>query len=201
MSLGKRGFSLLQMLTVVGIIIFVAAFILIAADPKRRQAQARDAQRLIAVNAVLRAVLQKEADDRVNFAGETSAPILADDTYAQVIVIDDGGIDCSNPNQRPGCGQALSAAAGNGCVANFGGSASGKLVPTYIEEIPVDPRGSDQVPACSTASDCAFKGNLFYGNRNSGYYIHKFTSGRVEIGVCRPERSAAISVSSGPAPR
>jgi hypothetical protein len=78
--------------------------------------------------------------------------------------------------------------ANTNCVANMSG-----LVPTYIAEIPTDPRGSGGI-GCGTGSGCTTLGDVTLGSTNSGYYIHRTTGNRIEIGACKQEGSSAISV-------
>lgn len=70
----------------------------------------------------------------------------------------------------------------------FAGAVTNKtksIVPTYIASIPMDPRGAGTVPTA---------GNLAFGNTNTGYYIHRTTGNRIEIGSCYPEQASAIRV-------
>jgi len=197
MSSIGRGFTRNYLFMLIGAVCLTAAVVYFLVDPAVRLGQSRDDRRLVEVNAILNSILRKQLDGKTAFSGEGTARILADDRYAQIIVTDDTAIDCADATQRPGCDQKMIAAAGTGCVVNVGSGGFGQLVPTYVGEIPVDPRGSGKESACSSASDCAFKGDLFYGSRNSGYYLHKYTSGRLEIGACKPDLAASISVSAG----
>jgi prepilin-type N-terminal cleavage/methylation domain-containing protein len=71
---------------------------------------------------------------------------------------------------------------------NFAGAlfnTSKSIVPNYIASAPIDPRGA----GVSMDSN-----NLPFGTRNSGYYIHRTNSNRIEIGSCYPEQESTISV-------
>jgi prepilin-type N-terminal cleavage/methylation domain-containing protein len=78
-------------------------------------------------------------------------------------------ITCSNGTPAPIFAGALS-------------DTSKSIVPSYIASIPIDPRGSGVQMAAT---------NLAFGTNNSGYYIHRTTGNRIEVGSCYPEDTAA----------
>ena len=67
----KRGFTLIEILVVIGIIAILAAIVIIAINPARQFAQARESQRVSNVNAILNAIGQNIADNKGLF---TCAP-------------------------------------------------------------------------------------------------------------------------------
>ncbi len=60
----NKGFTLIEILVVIGIIAVLATIVLIAINPARQFAQARDTQRVSNVNAILNAIGQKLSDDK-----------------------------------------------------------------------------------------------------------------------------------------
>lgn len=60
----NKGFTLIEILIVIGIIAILAAVVLVAINPARQFAQANDSQRTSNVNAILNAVGQYIADNR-----------------------------------------------------------------------------------------------------------------------------------------
>lgn len=60
----KRGFTLIEILVVIGLIAILAAIVLIAINPARQFAQARDTARTNDVNAIVNAVGQYTADSK-----------------------------------------------------------------------------------------------------------------------------------------
>lgn len=64
------GFTLIEILIVIGLIAILAAVVLVAVNPARQFAQARNSQRVSNVNAILNAVGARIADNRGEFATE-----------------------------------------------------------------------------------------------------------------------------------
>ncbi|HTK04560.1 MAG TPA: type II secretion system protein, partial [Candidatus Eisenbacteria bacterium] len=108
----RPGFTLIELLIVIGIIGFLAAAVLVAVDPVKRIQDSRDARRYSEANALLNAVLTKQADDRRLYAGPSDAPIITSAANSQVIVTSTSGIECdtSLTENFPGCNQALDTA-------------------------------------------------------------------------------------------
>ena len=65
----QAGFTLIEILIVIGIIAILAAVVVIAINPAKQFAQARNTQRESNVNAILNAIGQRMADNKGVFAG------------------------------------------------------------------------------------------------------------------------------------
>ncbi|MDD5356698.1 MAG: type II secretion system protein [Candidatus Pacebacteria bacterium] len=64
LSARKGGFTLIEILVVIGIIAILATIVLIAINPARQFAQANNTQRVSNVNAILNAIGQYSADNK-----------------------------------------------------------------------------------------------------------------------------------------
>ena len=71
----QSGFTLIEILVVIGLIAILAAIVIIAINPARQFAQGRNSQRTSNVNAILNAIGQNMADNRGIFT--CAAPIDA----------------------------------------------------------------------------------------------------------------------------
>lgn len=107
----QKGFTLIEILVVIGIIAVLAVIVLIAINPARQFAQSRNTQRTSNVNAILNAVGQRMADNKGMFKGTTgcTADLPTSTDIITVGVSGSGLFDLS-------------------C-----------LVPTYMTAIPFDP--------------------------------------------------------------
>jgi len=105
----RKGFTLIEILVVIGMIGILATTALVAINPLHQFAQARNAQRVSNVNALLNAIGNRIADHAGRFTDDTDCTTGVPPTATVM------GNGSSEYNVRP-------------C-----------LVPIYISELPVDP--------------------------------------------------------------
>lgn len=124
------GFTLIEILVVIGIIALLATIVIVAINPSRQFAQARNTQRVSNVNAILNAIGQRIADNKGVFDSAGGCPplTLATPTASTTINFTGG---------------ATVPALGGGAV-DIGTNC---LVPTYIPSLPVDPDPSVVSPS------------------------------------------------------
>jgi prepilin-type N-terminal cleavage/methylation domain-containing protein len=108
----KKGFTLIEVLVVIGIIAILAAFVLVAVNPSRQFKLARDSQRVSNVNALLNAIHQNMAEHRGMFVC--------------------GGVTRVLPSTARVVKTASSSPEDEGDIASC-------LVPDYLSSLPVDP--------------------------------------------------------------
>ena len=119
----QSGFSLIEILVVIGLIAILAAVVLIAINPARQFAQGRDSQRISNLNSLLNAIGQRIADGKGNF----TAPFRV------------GTTDYVCPSLPVGSTTTDAVIVASGALA--GAVNLSCLVPTYIPALPTDPTG------------------------------------------------------------
>ena len=120
----QSGFTLIEILVVIGIIAVLAAIVIIAINPAKQFAQARNTQRVSNTNAILNAIGQRLADNKGVFEGRFTI----------------GGVnyDCDElPDPKQDITDDMGTLTLND-PANGSGDL-GCLVPTYIPALPEEP--------------------------------------------------------------
>ncbi len=110
----KRGFTLIEILVVIGIIAILATIVIVAINPARQFAQANNTTRTSNINTILNAIGQKMADNKGVFATGGCPALPVAPAAAQTIYADNTG--------PVGTSIDLS------CLA-----------PTYVTALPIDP--------------------------------------------------------------
>lgn len=113
-TIKQKGFTLIEILVVIGIIGILATVVLVAVNPSRQFKQARDSQRVANVNTILNALGQNIADHQGNLFCDGSVKLLdADISHV---------MDSSTPN---------------------GFDIASCVVPDYMPKLPYDPKNEN----------------------------------------------------------
>lgn len=119
----QKGFTLIEILIVIGILAILASIVIIAINPAKQFAQARNTERTANVNAILNAVGQRIADNKGVFAGTFS---IGTENYLC------GKLPSNQTNISSNMATNVTLETGDlGC-----------LVPTYIPALPIEPAGA-----------------------------------------------------------
>ena len=122
----KRGFTLIELLVVIGIIGILAAIVLVAVNPGRQFAQARDTQRRSDLLQITNAIYQFAAEHDGNLPDTDNDPVTSDFPTAPTCIGSGGG-----------CFDLGYAGETDGPDADT--DPDDPVVPTYIAGMPEDP--------------------------------------------------------------
>jgi len=159
-NIREKGFTLIELLVVIGIIGILAAIVLVAVNPGRQFAQARDSQRRADLLGITNAIYQYAAEHDGNLP-DTDGDDSTSDFPTTATCIGDGTTVCAaniGAGTYAGCNGAAMTSFDLAGATNE--AATEVIVPTYIAALPFDPSIGD--------------------SGDSGYCIHlDTTTGRV----------------------
>ena len=123
----SKGFTLIEILVVIGIIAILAAIVIIAINPAKQFAQARNTQRVSNIESILNAVGQRMADNKGVFEGSFT---IGANTY-----------DCDEIPDAVGTAEDITDNMGDPDLNDpvDGSGDLGCLIPTYISALPEEP--------------------------------------------------------------
>jgi prepilin-type N-terminal cleavage/methylation domain-containing protein len=161
----RKGFTLLEILLVIAAIGILAAIVLVAINPNRQLAQARNAQRRSDVNTILNAVYQNIIDN----SSTGSAPVLTSITTSRQIIAIANSTSCSTPADSL-TGTNVPAVSSNPAL-----NLATILSPNYLATIPRDPQA--------------------VGTNCTDYVISRDTNNRITVEAPRTESPATADIS------
>ncbi len=100
-KISTKGFTLMELLVVIGVIAILASIVVVALNPSRQFAQARNTQRESDVSTILNAVGQNMVDNKGTF---TCAGVTIDATATKIGTgsgLKNIGVDCLVPTYIP----------------------------------------------------------------------------------------------------
>ncbi|MFA5392113.1 MAG: type II secretion system protein [Candidatus Paceibacterota bacterium] len=155
----KKGFTLLELLIVIGILAILSTTMIIVINPAEMLKKARDSQRIADLSTLKSAIAYYLTND--------AAPSIGSDTYSYSVV---AGTTCAT---RTTTSTALQLVDGTGWIPiNFGALSGG----SPIGSLPIDPNPTTVTPATGRARYYAYVTNVtdltfeILANMESVYY-------------------------------
>lgn len=169
----QQGFTLIEILVVIGLIAILAAIVIIAINPARQFAQGRNTQRTSNLNAILNAIGQRMADNKGVFDGTGIDGKVCPTLPSAAATV---------PNAIT---PAVAATLGAKDIADAGAIDLSCLTPTYIPALPTDPKGGTYQWTSATNYDTGY--SVVQDNTSSG-------GGRVT--VFAPNQESALNLTN-----
>ncbi len=162
-----RGFTLIELIVVIGIIAILAAIVLVAVNPNLQFSNARQTQRSNDVTQILNAVGQKLSDNQGNLTGVLGTMTAGSDYLICAEAATTGDCPADAAGSIIAGSTPTTAYVG---IINLGatGDPGDQLVTTYIAALPKDPKISA------------------YPTHGTGYVIRKEAGGNGRYTVCAP---------------
>ena len=176
----RKGFTLLEILLVIAAIGILAAIVLVAINPNRQLAQARNAERKSEVQAILNAVYQKLIDEGQSGSTTTLTTIPSATTATPA---GPGPVEILKQGEvTPALGVIANCSASSATVSPVNMSnvtspsadAGADIVPTYLAAMPQDPNE----PGASTCS---------------GYSVVKDGNNRITVAALNAEAISGVT--------
>ena len=134
----QKGFTLIEILVVIGIIAILAAIVIVAINPARQFAQARNSQRVSNVNAILNAIGQNIADNKGIFTCPGIGTAIGVATTTIGTAVGNSNLQCLVPTYIPSdvpMDPKVGTAADTGYNSSFNGNRYMICIKTANEEL------------------------------------------------------------------
>jgi type IV pilus assembly protein PilA len=167
----RPAFTLIELLLVIGIIAILAAVVIVAINPSKQLADARNAQRRSDVSTILNAVYQYAIDNNGNLPTGIPTGSAAAREICRTVKKADGTTDACETGNYTVSGVA------------YNRISLDQLTGSYIVKIPQDPRHASTDTPPTSFSGCG-----------TYYKIYQSTTGRVTVTASGSELGATITV-------